>query len=199
MIDIRIMAHPSRKENVEKILASLSLSPDIVIYDERENGGDAMYTAQKAWNLPLYDGCTHRLVLQDDIEICDNFLEIVEIVAQKHQSELVSFFHCEKYDGNVRYEHTRRVWGCALMLPAKLISSCWDYIRRIPEKSWCDKPEIIMRHDTDCIFVWAIENNIPIINTVPSLVQHIGNNSLVGIKEKRVAPDFIKLPPVTGW
>jgi hypothetical protein len=40
---------------------------------------------------------------------------------------------------------------------------------------------------------------VPIINTVPSLVQHIGDNSLVGCKEKRIAIDFVKSPPVLGW
>lgn len=199
MVDIRIMAHPSRHDNVMKILSKLSLSENIVIWDDREHGGDAMYTARKAWNLPIPDGCTHRLVLQDDIEICDSFLDIVYIVAQKHTSQVVSFFHCEGYDGENRYVNTGRLWGCAVMIPTCLLKNCWEYIDHIPKLPWCTKPELVMPHDTDCIMLWAIENSVSIINTVPSLVQHIGDESLVGIKEKRIAKDFIKSPPIDGW
>lgn len=200
MIDIKIMAHPSRRENVMKILTALSLSDDIVVWDDREYGGDAMYTSRKAWNLPIPSGCTHRLVLQDDIEICDNFLDIVEQVAKGHTSQVISFFHCEEYANNVRYAEVKHLWGCALMIPAHLISNCWKYIEHIPEEPWCgEHADIIMRHDNNCIMLWAINNDIPAINTVPSLVQHIGDDSLVGIKEKRVSQDFVKSPPIIGW
>lgn len=199
MIDIRIMAHPSRYDNVMKILLQLSLSKDVVVWDDRKHGGDAMYTARKAWNLPIPDGCTHRLVLQDDIEICDGFLDIIDVVAKKHPSQIVSFFHCENYDGENRYVNTSRLWGCAVMIPTCLLKGCWEYIKHIPKEPWCTKPELVMPHDTDCIMLWAIENSVPIINTVPSLVQHIGDNSLVGIKEKRIAQDFIKSPAINGW
>ena len=200
MIDIRIMAHPSRRENVMKTLSALNLTEEVVTWDDREQGGDAMYTAKKAWNTPMPEGCTHRLVLQDDIELCDNFLEIVNQVAEKHPSEVVSLFHCEEYPKHMKYVRTGRLWGCAVMIPAILVPACWEYIETIPElpmfKKVADK---IMPHDNDCIMIWATNNNIPIINTVPSLVQHIGDDSLVGAQEKRVATDFIKSPSVIGW
>lgn len=199
MIDIRIMAHSSRYDNVMKILSQLSLSENIVVWDDRECGGDAMYTARKAWNLPIPNGCTHRLVLQDDIEICDSFLDIIDMVAQKHPSQIVSFFHCERYDKETKYVNTNRLWGCAVMIPTCLLKKCWEYIERIPDEPWCTKPELVMPHDTDCIMLWSVKDSVPIINTVPSLVQHIGDNSLVGMKEKRIAKDFVKSPPITGW
>ena len=199
MIDIRIMAHPSRRDNVMETLSVLSLPEDVVTWDDREVGGDAMYTAQKAWNASIPDGCTHRLVLQADIEICNGFLAIVNVVAEKHPAQVVSFFHCENYDDIQRYIRTSRLWGCAVMIPTHLIKDCWEYIKHIPEKPWCTCPELVMPHDTDCIMLWATENGVPIINTVPSLVQHIGDESLVGFKEKRIAQDFVKSPPLTGW
>lgn len=199
MIDIKIMAHPSRRKNVEKILIALSLPEKTVSWDDRKYGGDAMYTARKAWTQPIPDWCTHRLVLQDDIEVCDNFLEIAEKVADKYTNQIVSFFHCERYSENVRYVHTRMLWGCAVMIPANLVSSCWDYIEHIPEQPWYRNAQDILRHDDNCIVAWAVENQIPMINTVPSLVQHHGDDSLIGCKEKRIAQDFVKSPPITGW
>lgn len=199
MIDVRIMAHPSRRENVERILAALSLPDSVVTWDDRETVGDAMYTARRTWMQPIPEGCTHRLVLQDDVETCDRFLELAEQVAAKHPAQVVSFFHCEPYPQSARYVRTRRVWGCAVMIPAALVPQCWEYIEHIPERSWCHHPELIMPHDTDCITAWASGKGVPIINTVPALVQHIGDVSLVGITEKRIAPDYTKTPPTTGW
>ena len=47
-IDIKIMAHPSRRDNVLKVLKQLNMDESIVVYDDRENGGDALYTASIA-------------------------------------------------------------------------------------------------------------------------------------------------------
>lgn len=199
MIDVRIMAHPSRQKNVERILSALSLPEDIVSWDDREHGGDAMYVARKAWTQPIPEGCTHRLVLQDDVDVCDNFLSIAEKVAQNNTNQIVSFFHCEKYPDDVRYIRTRMLWGCAVMMPVNHVILCWDYIEHIPEQPWYRYAGDILRHDDNCIVAYAVENQIPMINTVPSLVQHIGDDSLVGIKEKRISQDFVKSPPVVGW
>jgi hypothetical protein len=62
-VDICIMAHPSRKDNIKQIQQQLNLSDDSIFWDDRENGGDAMYTAKKAWSSPIPEGCTHRLVI----------------------------------------------------------------------------------------------------------------------------------------
>ena len=43
------------------------------------------------------------------------------------------------------------------------------------------------------------DDNIKGVTTVPSLVQHIGDESLVGIKRHRVALDFTIDPPLEGW
>ena len=201
MIDYRIIAHPSRKGYVENILSALGRDEDIIVWDDREHGGDAMYTARKAWQLPIPEGCTHRLVFNDDVELCNGFCEIAEQVASRHTEHLVSFFHTEKYPQNERYVLTERLYGAGMMLPAKLISGCWDFIDHLPERClWCRGEALsILKHDTDCMAVWATDNQIPIINTVPSLVQHLGDISLVGITKKRVSPDYTKTPPVNGW
>lgn len=199
MIDIKIMAHPSRKENVKQILSDLSMSDDIVVWDDRDHGGDAMYTAKKAWTQPIPKDCTHRLVLQDDVEVCDNFLEIVEKVAEKFNNQIVSFFHCESYPDDIRYTTTLHLWGCAIMIPSHLVADCWNYIEHIADRPWCKEPEEVLPHDDTCILAWAIENEIPIVNTIPSLVQHHGDNSLIGITEKRISPDFIKTQSILQW
>ena len=200
MIDVRIMAHPSRADNVKVMLQDLKLSDEIVVWDDRINGGDAMYTARKAWLYPITDGCTHRIVLQDDAELCDGFLTIVEKVAEKYDDSIVSFFHMETYVGNNRYEQCNLGGGIALMMPVKMIYQFFDYVDKgIYMHCTRDLAERILKADTISIRSWMKHEHIPCVTTVPSLVQHLGNVSLVGIDRKRVALDYTKNPPTTGW
>ena len=199
MIDIRIMAHPSRRENVMKMLQALNLSEDVVAWDDRPGKNDAMYTARKAWTAPIIDGYTHRLVLQDDGELCDNFLEIAEQVAAKHPREIVSFMHEGEIPGDGRYRSHVFSVGVALMIPVLLLDDLWWFVdNRLPVVALPNLHEII-KHDTTCIRYWLRYRHIPCITTVPSLVQHIGDESLVGIDRKRIAPDYTKTPPLCGW
>ena len=65
--DLRIMAHSSRRDMVMRLLKQLDMGEEIVVWDDREDGGDAIYTAEKAWRSPLSPGITHRVVIQDDV------------------------------------------------------------------------------------------------------------------------------------
>ena len=199
-VDICVMAHPSRKENVQKIQQALNLSDDSIFWDDRENGGDAMYTAKKAWQSPVPEGCTHRLVFQDDAQVCNNFLDILNIVARKYSNEVVTFLHSEDLSLEQRYYISNTFsLGCAIMIPVKYLNKMWWFIDNRIEvflKPQC--PEILKR-DTSCIRAWMRHYNIKGVTTVPSLVQHIGDESLVGIKRHRIAPDFTMNPPLEGW
>lgn len=191
MIDVKIMAHPSRRENVLKILSELNLDESIVAWDDREKLGDAMYTAKKAWLAPVPPGCTHRLVLQDDIEVCDNFLMLADIVAEQNKDCIISFFHCEKYDTDEPYQDIKVMWGCGIMMPVDIMETVWNYIDYMGKHPNLFKEHDLLK-DTNSIKIAATNNNIPIKNTVPSLVQHIGDTSLVGYKATRVAKDYKK-------
>lgn len=198
-VDVCIMAHPSRTENVKIICNTLDLSDDSVFWDDREDGGDAMYTARKAWQSPIPEKSTHRLVLQDDIVICDNFLTIVNRVASTHKDSIVTLFHCDKHDTASRYIPTKRIRGCAIMIPVKMLEDLWWFVDNRMEFYRKPQLEEILKRDTSCIQVWSSAKRIPCYTTVPSLVQHIGDESLVGLTKKRVAPDFTMNPPLTGW
>lgn len=198
-VDICIMAHPSRADNVAKIQQALNLSDDSVFWDDRINGGDAMYTARKAWQSPIPENCTHRLVLQDDIEVCVEFCNFVEKAARKHPNSIVTFFHCEEYITDQRYHNDPTLWGCAIMIPVKLLDNLWWFVDNRMEVYAKPQLDEILKRDTSCIRVWMRNKHIPCVTTVPSLVQHIGDNSLVGINRRRVALDFTMNPPLTGW
>ena len=192
------MAHPARSDNVVKMLNDLDLPESIVSWADDPNGG-AMSTARKAWQTPFPEGCTHRLVLQDDAELCDNFKEIAEIVASKHPDEIVTFCHEKEFDTDERYQPFELTMGVALMVPVKLLDDFWWFVeKRVPLFAG-HFAEDVLKRDTSCMRMWLRYRHIPCITTVPTLVQHIGDVSLVGIDRLRVAPDFDKHPPLTGW
>ena len=176
ILDIRIMASPKRAENVNKLLAKLNLPADAVTWDDRPNGGDAMYTAKKAWLHPLRDGITHRLVLQDDVEVCDGLKEIVEIIAETHPKRVVSLIHFLQPSNHPNYNNTpyyriMNMPGCAIMMPVSIIGECMK---------WCDESddEILNPHDDLMISKWCRENDIMMVGTVPCIVQHPDEDSL---------------------
>jgi hypothetical protein len=159
-----------RKENVNKILETLCLPEAIVTSDDRPGKNDAMYTARKAWATPVPEGCTHRLVLQDDIEICDNFIEIVNKVAKSKPNQIISFAHLEELPTDNRYYSQIFDMGIALMIPVKLLNDFWWFVdNRLPVIA---KPRLneLLKHDTTCMRYWIRYQNIPCVTTVPSLV-----------------------------
>ena len=176
MIDIKIMAHPKRKENVMKILSMLNMDESIVCWDDRPSGGDAWYTARKAWSSPIPEGCTHRLVLQDDVELCDDFIKHATSIADRHKTHavsLINFLQPKNYPNyrNTPYYKLDVMAGCAIMLPVNIIN---DMIQ------WCDESEdeILKPHDDLMISKYCREHNILKVATIPSIVQHIGHESL---------------------
>jgi hypothetical protein len=177
MIDIKIMAHPKRKENIRIILDSLGLDESIVCWDDRPNGGDAWYTARKAWSSPLPKGCTHRLVLQDDVKLCENFVKHATAIADRHPTHavtLINFLSPRNYPNHRNtpyYKLDGNMAGCAIMLPVGVIE---DMVK------WCDEStdEILKPHDDLMISKYCKEHNILIVATIPSIVQHIGEQSL---------------------
>lgn len=200
MVDIRIMAHPARAENVSVMLSQLGLSEGIVTWADPDDPGGIMSTARKAWTAPVPDGCTHRIVLQDDGDICNGFLEIAEQAAKRHPNEIVTFFHMGDFDQNIRYQEYMLSVGVALMLPVHLIERFFDFYdndlhRYVAKELLAD----FSKADTSCMRLWARNEHIQCVTTVPTLVQHIGDVSLIGIERRRVATDFCKNPPVTGW
>ena len=83
-LDVRIMGVKTRRALIAEIIASAGLDPSCIVFDDRgENGGgDCWYTAKKAWLAPLPEGTTHRLVLQDDVLVCDNFVQICDKIIE---------------------------------------------------------------------------------------------------------------------
>lgn len=182
--DIRIMAHPSRRDMVMRLLEQLGMGEEIVVWDDRESGGDAIYTAEKAWRSPLSPGITHRVVLQDDVIVSKNFLKICGDIINTVPDKPVSLFNM--FVGDLpEYGHktccyfvTHEMCGPGIVMPVKYIDNCWEWINERQEYGdYCPCDDIMITR-------YFETHGVTAYTTIPSIVQHIsdsGHKSLITV------------------
>lgn len=191
-VDIRIMASPKRKEKVERLLESLKLPESQVAWDDRPEGGDAMYTARKTWLSPIPDWATHRVVLDDDVLVCDNFLNIVEQIAATHPDcavGLCNFVGRTNYlDLSTPYFRTHSMCGCGIMLPKPIIEPCMEYIDEFPDSE-------LKKIDDYMISKYCFESKITMLTVLPTIIQHPDEDSLLPAvySWKRISKNYDEL------
>lgn len=178
MLDVRIMASPKREAITKNLANILSLGPEQITWDDRPEGGDAMYTARKTWLHPMPENATHRLVIQDDVIPCDNFINICEQIVQAHPQAvfaLTTFVYSifAQTDQDTPYFPVTTLFpACAIILPKEYIKS-WI--------KWCDDgnhPEVAL-HDSHMIRLWCKENNIQVLSTIPQIADHRDDETIL--------------------
>ena len=203
--DIKVYGVKKREDNIRNTQKILGLSDDDIFFDDRPNGGTAFYTAKKTWNLPVPEGITHRICLQDDIELCDNFKEIVQQMIETHPNAIINLtaselglrdkddnfkFYKEFSLANTPYIKPIYSTGCALIIPVQYIKYIWE---------WCYQ---YGHEDTDedvSIMYWARQYKIPYISVLPSIINHIGNESLIHPEYPVRRCEFFRKHPVANW
>lgn len=96
---IRIMACKEREENVNKLLLSLGewATP---IWDTDHNSCHTLCR--------VLDSDEPMLVLEDDIELCENFLKRAMVEIDEHSDSFVMFYSCKNWE-KVEAEN-KRLW-----------------------------------------------------------------------------------------
>ena len=184
-LDIRIMATPRRKEMAENLCKKLDLSLDHIVWDDRPNGGFPRYTARKAWLFPFEETCTHRIVIQDDVDICDNFLEGVQKCLEFQPTESWTFCTTLK---DTRESYYRRILsgnltGQCIVMDKKKILECWDWIdSNLPET---------LDDDDASIGLYHFETEKTFLTTIPSLCNNSPLSS-IGNEYPPMSPSFCK-------
>lgn len=179
-IDIRIMAHKSRQANVKKLVKVLGLTDAAVTWDDRKNGGDALYTARKAWMSPWPKGCTHRCILADDVEVCAEFKKAAQSLAELYPEDIYTLFHPNAMPeaGRIAQVCSRMAFGAGIMLPRGMIRPIFENPLR---------PE-----DDMCVTFYAITNDKRVLTPMPSIVQHMPGESLLGNAQGIASKSFDK-------
>ncbi len=179
-LSIGIMAVPQRKDNVDKILQKLNASAE-VFYDYDKIG---TYRASKRvfTTLAQDKSTTHILVLQDDVALCENFIEIVYKVIESNPDAIINLYNprfssCDISDSPYfRFDLFTMFSGQAIIMPRELAINCFV---------WCDlhpnKRKSCLNADDSSIKIFALANGIPRVGTKVSLVQHLMLTNSKGI------------------
>lgn len=196
-VDIQIYGVHAREKMAIGLKNSLSLNDDCVHYDDRPNGGLVLYTAKKAWLAPMPELATHRIALADDVEVCNNFLEIAYQISIAHPKEIISFFPYEFMRKNpdiegldTPYFKAHSLFGAAIMMPIEYIQPCFKWIATRFNDNIADD---------DGIAYWAKKEGITILTTIPSLVQHIGDESILEPGRPIRRTVYYENNPIADW
>jgi len=170
--DIKIMAVKPRRHMVLDMLNQMGLEEkDTVIYDDRPGGGGTLYTCRKCWEAQIPDGVTHRLVLQDDLLLCNDFPAIVNRMVNAQPNLIFSLFCPRVKPEDMKPETPYMIikgvnaWGPGNLMPVKHIKPMFEFADKELGK---DFPF------DDGIYIWyARKNGLKIATTIPSLLQHL--------------------------
>lgn len=179
MLDIKIYGTHKRDRFIEEYKKILPITDSDIIYDDRACGGNAYYTCKKACLQPIPEGVTHRLFLPDDMQLCSNFLDILNKIIETHPEKVICLFPFDRcrvwkyaYRQNTPYFNVHIMSCCGVVMPVQYIESCFKWI----DENFPNQDAII---DDVAMQKYFEAHNIPFITTLPSLVQHMGDDSLV--------------------
>jgi hypothetical protein len=171
--DIKFMGVPSRMSNIAWNVSKLGLSMEDVFLD-REYRRCPILSSFDAFNLPFKDdSITHRLVLQDDVEIADGLKDFVNYLVNLHPNAIWSLmiFTKKKFDipkGSI-VKVGERIYGLAVIIPKR-------YIKMI-QSSYYETTNSY-KHDDAFYATFAKYNKIDIYTTYPNVVEHLGVGSI---------------------
>ena len=183
--DVKIMAVKPRRNMVLAMCEKMGLrEEDIVIYDDRPNGGGTRYTCQKCWEAPVPEGVTHRVVLQDDLLLCNDFVDIINKIVNAQPEFIFSLF-CSRLKPEMAIPDSpyiiikgRNAWGQGMLMPIKYVK---------PMFKWADKelgPDFPF--DDGIYAWWAGAEGLQIMSTIPSTMQHLcPTQSTLGYNDNR--------------
>lgn len=200
MIGIHIYGVESRLDNMLENVAKL---PGAHIHIDDRYGQDhgcypSLYTCRKAFLAPQEEGETHRLVLQDDVELCDGFLEILHRMVKAHPDEILGLFpYCypkrtERLDNlDTPYIRSQFISGQAIVVPMWFIPK-WDaWVRSAHPRG--DIP------DDTSIRMAAQAYDVRWLTTIPATVQHIGDDSILNQSMEIRRTEYYCKNPQADW
>lgn len=166
------MACKERKDNVEKMLADLG-HPAEVIRDEKHSAIDTICRALDT-DEPL-------IMMEDDIELCDNFYERAMDIIKDHEDEYVMFYAF----GSFEHEHSWYNCNQTTTTQAYYVPGWWwkkmvEFLKQHPQ---ANRPND-WRYE-----IWLgrflAKNWIKKFIVSPCLVQHLCLDSMISPKHSK--------------
>lgn len=157
------------------------LSADISV-DLGDLGSNANH--DRAWKMASKSGQTWSAVIEDDVILTDNFLDHVQDALAHMPSEgVLSLYsgyprplgdrvkravHNARASGHSFLRYNSLLWGPAVLMPSRLVPSMLKMVSRINS----------LQYDQRFSF-WTSRHRIPVYYTMPSLVEHRDEPSLI--------------------
>ncbi|MBY8881444.1 hypothetical protein [Actinacidiphila acidipaludis] len=182
-VSVSIMAHPSRAARAERLRARFSVFPARVCYDPEPDGEPStVRTARLAWQ-PWDPSATHHLVLQDDVTPTDDFeATLLEVVGHEPAAALGLFCEWGSYSS-----YAVRL---ALLSGHAWTESVDSYFPTVagllPREAAAGLAAHLASRGADAIDDVAVFSyltdaaRLRVLLTIPQLVQHDGDVSLIG-------------------
>jgi hypothetical protein len=183
VISCSIMAHPERSENAKILRAKLGRFSAEIVYDPCPGGsGSTLRTAVAAWSA-MPDGATHHLLLQDDVELCEDFSDRLCALVELHPEKALSLF--AEWGSS---SSTMIRWGA--MAGAGIVECADTYVPAQAVLLPADDVRGFAAHARE-YGAWEVPDDIALRRflgirgrssyaAVPNLVQHHAGGSLLG-------------------
>ena len=91
-LSFKLYGTRAREQTIRKLANSLSLCSKDVFYDEQATGKFPFELMRTVWTTDRNNSETHRVILQDDIDICNGIQNISYQIANAHQDKIISLF-----------------------------------------------------------------------------------------------------------
>ena len=198
MNNIKIFSCRQREKMARTLCGRLMLTARDIIFDSRSSQNQSFcYEVSMAWErFDVSNLSGWSMLIQEDCEICDGFIDIVGQIMTAHPNTVFSFFPYYYMDKTVTVDKDNPFWeaeivsGCCIAVPNKYIDEMVQYMRRQKHLS-CGE---------DLVIGWfAHENKIPILTTIPAIIQHIGDVSVIDPSKPIRRTQYFERDPVANW
>ena len=176
MFNIKIMSVPERINMSQELCKMLNLSIDNICVDVFHNG--PLFNQIQCLQNMVQSNVSHVIILQDDALPCDNFQEICDNIIQSHPNDVIGLFPYDFLDDEVQidknsvspYYDVGKLSGVGVIIPTIYVEHYLKYLKQNGDK--------FNRQDDLALYSFCKENNIQMLQTVPAVVQHIGDQSI---------------------
>jgi hypothetical protein len=179
------MHHPTRRDGLARLIeACRPLTPRVVVDPNPSGPPSPLRTAKLAW-LAVAPDATHHLVLQDDVVPVAGFASHLERALTAQANAAVALYVNWNSPFNSYLVRLAAVLGSqwawltdrefaptlGLVLPAAIVSPLAERLAGAPDE---------FRHDDKLVAAFCRERSVPIVATVPQLLEHAGDLSVAG-------------------
>ncbi len=202
-LSVAIMHHPRRSERIPPLVRGCAPLIARVITDPDPDGVPSpLRTAKVAWR-SVQEGATHHLVLQDDIVLIPGFaLQLNRVIASRPEHGISLYSHWDSPQNSYLIRRaaiagwsfaplSRSEWTPTqgFVLPAALARDLADFLDGIPDE---------VKDDDEMVVRFCREAGIPVLGTVPHLVDHRFDPTIVGHPGRFHATVFLPAPVLSA-